>query len=213
MEHPDLWAIALEALEEHERPEVRAWLAGVVIQPGQTERLARGERDVVFLLPKRMVLVRPDPYWVGSYAKDRVTSILIVAGHVQFEVTNDDSFEFWVDTEETPVKPFREEAEAWLRPTTSGPGLGFFALSLVLIISLLLAFAPLFESENDQLSTNSTCDDFLSAGVDAQIDLLKRLFWQAGQPEETDDPATLATSRRACGDNGTATVDSLIGGK
>lgn len=213
MEHPDLWAIAVEALEEHERPEVRAWLAGVVVQPGQTERLARGERDVVFLLPDRIVLVRPDPFWVGSYPKNKVASILVVAGHVQVEVADDNSFEFWVDAEETPIKQFREEAEVWLRPTKSGPGLGVFALGLVLVVSLLFAFGPEFESETNQLNTNSTCGDFLSAGVDEQVDLLKRLFGRSGRSDEADNPATLSASRRACGENGSATLDSLIGGK
>lgn len=213
MEHPDLWAIAVEALEEHERPEVRAWLAGVVIQPGQTERLARGERDVVLLLPERIVLVRPEPYWVGSYPKDQVASVLIAAGHVQFEVTDDKSFEYWIDTEQTPVEHFKEEVEAWLRPSKSGPGLGIFALGLVLVVALLFAFGPEFESENNQLSTNSTCGDFMSAGLDAQVDLLKRLLGQAGRSDEADNPATLTASRRACGENGSATVNTLIGGK
>lgn len=90
MEHPDLWSIAVEALEEQERPEVRAWLAGVVIQPGQTERL----------------------------------------------------------------------------------------------------------------NTNSTCGDFL-----------QRLFGQEGRSDKADDPATLTESRKTCGENGSATLDSLIGGK
>ncbi|MET9629767.1 hypothetical protein ABZX92_20115 [Lentzea sp. NPDC006480] len=213
MEHPDLWAIAAEALEEHERPEVRAWLAGVVIQPGQTERLARGERDVVFLLPDRIVLVRPDPFWVGSYPKDQVASIMIVAGHVQFEIADDKGFEYWIDAEQTPVEPFQEEAEAWLRPTRSGPGLGVFALGLVLIVALLFAFGPEFESGEERLSTNSSCGDFMSAGLDAQVDLLKRLFGQQGRSDEANNPATLTASRKACGENGSATVDSLIGGK
>lgn len=213
MEQPDLWAIAAEALEEHERPEVKASLAGVVIQPGQTERLARGERDVVFLLPDRLVLVRPDPFWTGSHPKDQVASILIVAGHAQFEVTDGESFEFWVDTELTPLEPFAEQAEAWLKPKQAGPG--FFALGLVLVVVLLFAlFGPADEdSEPSRLTTNSTCGDFLSAGLDAQIDLLKRLFGQAGKPEEAEDPATLSASQRACGENGSATLDTLIGGK
>ncbi|MEU0878742.1 hypothetical protein ABZ345_09105 [Lentzea sp. NPDC005914] len=213
MEHPDLWAIAAEALEEHERPEVRAWLAGVVIQPGQTERLARGERDVVFLLPDRLVLVRPDPFWAGAYPKEQVASVLVVAGHVQVEVTGSDTFEFWVDAEQTPLEPFREEVEDWLRPTKSGPGLGVFALGLVLVVALLFAFGPEFEGGDDRLSTNSTCGDFMSAGLDAQVDLLKRLFGQAGRSDEATNPATLTASRKVCGENGSATLDSLIGGK
>jgi hypothetical protein len=214
VEHPDLWAIAVEALEEHERPEVRARLAGVVIQPRQTERLARGERDVVFLLPDRLVLVRPDPFWVGSYPKAHVASILIVAGHVQVEVSGSESFEFWVDPELTALEPFAEEAESWLKPKQSGPGLGIFALGLGLVVALLFAFGPSeWDSETNRLSTNSTCGDFLSAGLDAQVDLLKRLFGQAGRSDEADNPATLSASRRACGENGSATLDSLIGGK
>ncbi|MGW4211164.1 hypothetical protein ACWEIJ_24450 [Lentzea sp. NPDC004789] len=212
MEQPDLWAIAAEALEEHERPEVRARLAGVVVQQGQTERLARGERDVLFLLPDRLVLVRPDPFWVGAYPKDHVASILIVAGHVQVEVTGSDSFEFWVDTEQTPLAPFSEEAEAWLRPK-KGPGVGVFALGLLIVVALLFAFGPAEWDSEERLSTNSTCGDFLSAGLDAQIDLLKRLFGQAGRSDEANNPATLTASRRACGENGSATVDSLVSGK
>jgi hypothetical protein len=214
VEHPDLWATAVEALEEHERPEVKAWLAGVVIQPRQTERLARGERDVVFLLPDRVVLVRPEPFWAGSYPKEQVASILIVAGHVQFEVTGSESFEFWVDTENTPLEPFAAQVESWLKPKQSGPGIGIFALGLVLVVALLFAFGPAeWESENERLSSNSTCGDFLSAGLDAQVDLLKRLFGQAGRPDEANNPNALAASRRACGENGSARMDSLIGGK
>lgn len=213
MEHADLWAIAVEALEEHERPEVRAWLAGVVIQPGQTERLARGERDVVLLLPDRLMLVRPDPFWVGSYPRDQVASILIVAGHIQVEVTGSDSFEFWVDAEQTPIAPFREELETWLRPK-NGPGPAAFVLGTGLVIALLFALGPAeLEPKTPQLRTNASCGDFLSAGIDAQIDLLKRLFGQAGRSDEANDPTTLSESRRACGENGSATLDSIIGGK
>jgi hypothetical protein len=213
VEHADLWAIAVEALEEHERPEVRAWLAGVVIQPGQTERLAMGERDVVLLLPDRLMLVRPDPFWVGSYPRDDVAGILIVAGHIQVEVTGSASFEFWVDAEQTPIAPFREELEAWLRPK-KGPGPAAFVVGAGLVIALLFALGQAeLEPQPQRLSTNSSCGDFLSAGIDAQIDLLKRLFGQAGRSDEANDPTTLTASRKACGENGSARLDSLIGGK
>lgn len=214
VEKPDLWAIAVEALEEHERPEVRAWLAGVVIEPGQTERLARGERDVVFLLPDRLVLVRPDPFRTRSYQKDHVASILITAGHIQVEVPGGDGFEFWVDAEQTPIAPFREQAEAWLHPGKNGPGPFAITLGIGLVIGLLFTLGPAeFEPETQRLTTNSSCGDFLSAGIDAQLDLLKRLFGQAGRSDEVADPATLTESRKACGENGSASLDSIIGGK
>ncbi len=53
-----LQQIAVDALDDHERGQVLARLAGAVIGSGRTERLARGARDVV-LLPDRLVVVRP----------------------------------------------------------------------------------------------------------------------------------------------------------
>ncbi|MFS8097865.1 hypothetical protein LFM09_12055 [Lentzea alba] len=214
MELPDLWSIAAEALQEDERTEVRAWLAGVVAQPGQTERLARGERDVVFLLPDRLVLVRPEPFWAGRYPRVEVTRILIAAGHVQFDVVNNDSFEFWVDTTITPVEPFTEQAEAWLRPKQSGSGFGIAAFGLLLVVALLFAFGPSDLDTNDnRLTVRSTCGDFLRAGLDAQLELLRGLFGQVGKPEEAEKPATLDASRRHCGEHGGATLDSLVTGR
>lgn len=94
--------MAAEALAEHEHALVMARLAGTVVQPGQTARLARGERDVVFLLPDRLVLVRPEPFWTGSYERKQIVRIMLAAGHVQFDLTGGDSVEFWIDTELSP---------------------------------------------------------------------------------------------------------------
>ncbi|MFJ8959144.1 hypothetical protein ACIRG5_07105 [Lentzea sp. NPDC102401] len=211
---PDLWSSAAEALDEHEHALVMARLAGTIVGPGQTERLARGERDVVFLLPDRLVLVRPEPFWTGSYERGQIVRIMLAAGHVQFDVTGGDSVEFWIDTELSPAEPFVEQAEIWLAPrksSTSGAVIGF---GLAIVIALLFVLGPvdLMPSDN-RLTVQSSCGDFLRAGLDEQIELLRRLFGQVGRPDEAEKPMTLDASRRHCGEHNGATLDSLITGK
>lgn len=211
---PDLWSTAAQALGEHEHDQVLARLAGMVVQPGQTQRLARGERDVVFLLPDRLVLVRPDPFWTGSYDRKQVVRILIAAGHVQFDVTGSDSFEFWVDTELTPVDPFVERAEAWLAPRKTSSSGAVIAFGLAIVVALLFVFGPVdLMPQDDRLTVRSTCSDFLRVGLDEQVELLRRLFGQVGRPDEATKPATLDASRRHCGEHGNATLDSLVTGR
>lgn len=211
---PDLWSTAAQALGEHERDQVLARLGGMVVQPGQTQRLARGERDVVFLLPDRLVLVRPDPFWTGSYERKQVVRILIAAGHAQFDVTGSDSFEFWVDHELTPVEPFIEQAEAWLAPRKTSSSGAIIAGGLAIIIALLFILGPIdLMPEDNRLTVRSTCSDFLRVGLDEQAELLRRLFGQVGRPDEANKPATLDASRRHCGEHGNATLDSLVTGK
>lgn len=211
---PDLWSTAAQALDEHERDQVLARLAGTVVQPGQTERLARGERDVVFLLADRLVLVRPEPFWTGSFARKEVVRILIAAGHVQFDVTGSDNFEFWVDTELSPVEPFVEQAEAWLAPRKSSSSGAIIAGGLAILIALLFVLGPVdLMPEDGRLTVRSTCSDFLRVGLDEQAELLRRLFGQAGKEDEANKPATLDASRKHCGEHGNATLDSLVTGK
>ena len=211
---PDLWSTATQALGEHERDQVLARLGGMVVQPGQTQRLARGERDVVFLLPDRLVLVRPDPFWTGSYERKQVVRILIAAGHAQFDVTGSDSFEFWVDHDLTPVEPFIEQAEAWLAPRKTSSSGAIIAGGLAIIVALLFILGPVdLMPEDNRLTVRSTCSDFLRVGLDEQAELLRRLFGQVGRPDEANKPATLDASRRHCGEHGNATLDSLVTGK
>lgn len=211
---PDLWSAAATALDEHEHDQVMARLAGTVVQPGQTERLARGERDVVFLLPDRLVLVRPEPFWTGSYERGQVVRIIFAAGHVQFDLVGGDSLEFWIDADLTPAEPFVEQAEAWLAPRKSSSGGAAIAFGLAILVALLFVFGPVdLMPQDDRLTVRSTCSDFLRVGVDEQLELLRRLFGQAGQQDEADKPTTLDASRRHCGEHGGATLDSLVTGK
>ncbi|WP_329793368.1 hypothetical protein V1227_16060 [Lentzea sp. DG1S-22] len=211
---PDLWSVAAEALDEDEHALVMARLAGTVVQPGQTARLARGERDVVFLLPDRLVLVRPEPFWTGSYDRGEMVRIILAAGHVQFDLTGGDSLEFWIDTDLSPAEPFVEQAEIWLAPrksSTSGAVIGF---GLAIVLAVLFAFGPVdLMPADDRLTVKSSCGDFLRAGLDEQVELLQRLFGQAGRPGEADKPVTLDASRKHCGENNGATLDSLVTGK
>ncbi|MFI6099377.1 hypothetical protein ACIA8G_27800 [Lentzea sp. NPDC051213] len=211
---PDLWSTAAEALGEHERDQVLARLAGTVVQPGQTERLARGERDVVFLLPDRLVLVRPDPFWTGSYEREQVVRIMLAAGHVQFDLTDGSNVEFWIDTDLTPAEPFVQQAETWLEPDKSSSAFGVVAFGLAIIIALLFVLGPVDLIPADgRLNARSTCGDFLRAGLDEQLEVLRRLFGQVGRPGDAEAPTTLDASRRHCGEHGTATLDSLVTGR
>lgn len=211
---PDLWSTASSALGEHEHDQVLARLAGTVVQPGQTERLARGERDVVFLLPDRLVLVRPDPFWTGSYERKQVVRIMFVAGHAQFDLAGGDSVEFWIDTALTEPDPFVEAAQTWLAPRKTSSGGAIIAFGLAIVVALLLVAGPVdLMPQDDRLTVRSTCTDFLRVGLDEQAELLRRLFGQAGKPEEADKQATLDASRKHCGEHGGATLDSLVTGR
>lgn len=206
--------MAAQALDEHEHDLVLARLAGAVVQPGQTARLARGERDVVFLLPDRLVLVRPDPFWSGSYERERIMRIMLAAGHVQFDVTGGDSVEFWIDEELSPSEPFIEQAGAWLSPKKSSSGGAIVAFGLAVVLALLFLSGPLdLMPEDDRLTVKSSCTDFLRADGDEQVDLLRRLFGQAGRPDEAEKPITLDASRRHCGQHGSSTLGSLVSGR
>ncbi|SDG07074.1 hypothetical protein SAMN05216553_105189 [Lentzea fradiae] len=206
--------MAEQALDEHEHDLVLARLAGAVVQPGQTARLARGERDVVFLLPDRLVLVRPDPFWSGSYERERIMRIMLAAGHVQFDVTGGDSVEFWIDTELSPAEPFIEQARTWLSPKKSSSGGAIVAFGLAVLLALLFVSGPLdLMPEDDRLTVRSSCSDFLRADGDEQVDLLRQLFGQVGRPDEAEKPITLDASRRHCGEHGSSTLGSLLTGK
>ncbi|GAA3647235.1 hypothetical protein GCM10022267_37310 [Lentzea roselyniae] len=211
---PDLWSTASAALGAHEHDQVLARLAGTVVQPGQTERLARGERDVVYLLPDRLVLVRPDPFWTGSYERKQVVRIMFVAGHVQFDLAGGDSVEFWIDTALAEPEPFVEQAQTWLAPRKSSSGGAVIAFGLAIVVALLFVTGPLdLMPRDDRLTVRSTCSDFLRVGLDEQVELLRRLFGQVGRPDEADKPATLDASRRHCGEHSGATLDSLVTGR
>ncbi|GGU32843.1 hypothetical protein [Lentzea flava] len=211
---PDLWSAAAAALDEHEHDQVLARLAGTVVQPGQTERLARGERDVVFLLPDRLVLVRPEPFWTGSYQRKQVVRIMFVAGHVQFDLLGGDSLEFWIDTALSEPEPFVEQAQNWLAPRKSSSGGAIVAFGLAIIVALLFVAGPVdLMPEDGRLTVRSTCSDFLRVGLDEQVELLRRLFGEAGREDEADKQATLDASRKHCGEHGGATLDSLVTGK
>ena len=202
--------MAAEALDEDEHALVMARLAGTVVQPGQTARLARGERDVVFLLPDRLVLVRPEPFWTGSYDRGEVVRIILAAGHVQFDLTGGDSLEFWIDTGLSPAEPFVEQAEVWLAPRKSSPGGAVIGFGLAIVLAVLFVLGPVdLVPADDRLTVKSSCGDFLRAGLDEQAELLRRLFGQA----EADKPITLDASRKHCGENNGATLDSLVTGK
>ncbi|GHH54074.1 hypothetical protein [Lentzea cavernae] len=209
---PDLWSSAAEALNEHEHALVTARLAGAILGPGQTERLARGERDVVFLLPDRLVFVRPEPYWAGSYDREQVERIMLAAGHVQFDVTGGDSLEFWIDTDLSPAEPFVREAEAWLAPRKSSNNGAVVGFGLAIVIALLFVLGPDVSPSGGTLTVRSSCSDFLRAGLEEQIDLLRRIFAQVGMADEAEKPTTLETTRRHCESNG-ATLDSLLTGR
>jgi hypothetical protein len=211
---PDLWSTAAQALDEHERDQVLARLAGTVVQPGQTERLARGERDVVFLLPDRLVLVRPEPFWTGSYERNQIVRVMFVAGHVQFDVSGSDNFEFWIDTGLTEAEPFVEQVQAWLAPRKNSSTGAVVTFGLAIIVALLFVFGPMdLMPQDDRLTVRSTCSDFLRVGLDDQVELLRRLFGQVGRPDEAEKPITLDASRRHCGEHGSATLDSLVTGR
>jgi hypothetical protein len=211
---PDLWSTAAQALDEHERDQVLARLAGTVVQPGQTERLARGERDVVFLLPDRLVLVRPEPFWTGSYERNQVVRVMFAAGHVQFDVSGSDNFEFWIDSALTEAEPFVEQVQAWLAPRKNSSTGAIVTFGLAIIVALLFVFGPMdLMPQDDRLTVRSTCSDFLRVGLDEQVELLRRLFGQVGRPDEAEKPITLDASRRHCGEHGSATLDSLVTGR
>lgn len=211
---PDLWSTAAQALDEHERDQVLARLAGTVVQPGQTERLARGERDVVFLLPDRLVLVRPEPFWTGSYERNQIVRVMFAAGHVQFDVSGSDNFEFWIDNSLTEAEPFVEQVQAWLAPRKNSSTGAVVTFGLAIIVALLFVFGPMdLMPQDDRLTVRSTCSDFLRVGLDEQVELLRRLFGQVGRPDEAEKPITLDASRRHCGEHGSATLDSLVTGR
>ncbi len=211
---PDLWSTAAQALDEHERDQVLARLAGTVVQPGQTERLARGERDVVFLLPDRLVLVRPEPFWTGSYERNQIVRVMFAAGHVQFDVSGSDNFEFWIDTGLTEAEPFVEQVQAWLAPRKNSSTGAVVTFGLAIIVALLFVFGPMdLMPQDDRLTVRSSCSDFLRVGLDEQVELLRRLFGQVGRPDEAEKPITLDASRRHCGEHGSATLDSLVTGR
>lgn len=211
---PDLWSTAAQALGEHERDQVLARLAGTVVQPGQTERLARGERDVVFLLPDRLVLVRPEPFWTGSYERNQIVRVMFAAGHVQFDVSGSDNFEFWIDAGLTEAEPFVEQVQAWLAPRKNSSTGAVVTFGLAIIVALLFVFGPMdLMPQDDRLTVRSTCSDFLRVGLDEQVELLRRLFGQVGRPDEAEKPITLDASRRHCGEHGSATLDSLVTGR
>lgn len=211
---PDLWSTAAQALDEHERDQVLARLAGTVVQPGQTERLARGERDVVFLLPDRLVLVRPEPFWTGSYERNQIVRVMFAAGHVQFDVSGSDNFEFWIDSALTEAEPFVEQVQAWLAPRKNSSTGAIVTFGLAIIVALLFVFGPMdLMPQDDRLTVRSTCSDFLRVGLDEQVELLRRLFGQVGRPDEAEKPITLDASRRHCGEHGSATLDSLVTGR
>jgi hypothetical protein len=213
-----LQQIAVDALDEHERGQVLAWLAGAVIGSGHTERLARGARDVVLLLPDRLVVVRPDPFQSWSYPRELVVSALFAADHAQFEVADDQTevdWEFWIDKRLTESGPFITAVEAWL-VQEKPPGKGGLALG-VLIMTLVvggLYFAGGASGPSDgPLNARSTCDEFLFAGADQQLAILTKLFKDAGKEDEVKDPAVLRESGTRCEQNGTATLDSLVGNR
>jgi hypothetical protein len=211
---PDLWSSAAAALDEHEHALVMARLAGTVVGPGQTARLARGERDVVFLLPDRLVLVRPEPFWTGSYDRGQIVRIMLAAGHVQFDLTGGDSLEFWIDTDLSPAEPFIEQAENWLAPRRSSATGAVIGFGLAIVIAFLFVLGPVdLIPSDDRLTVKSSCGDFLRAGGEEQVELLRRLFGQVGRPDEAEKPMTLDASRRHCGTNSGATLDSLVTGK
>lgn len=209
-----LLANAADALDKRDHDRVLGSLAGMVVQKGHTGRLAIGERDVVFLLPERLVFVQPDLSLRWSYRKSQVVRILYAAGHVQFEFADDD-IEFWIDSIYTPADTFIKEAEEWLA-TPTPPHRGGIVMGVVFLIALLglfWTFGTADQRPAGRLSGSSTCNDFLWSTVDQQVDVLRRLFVQAGQPGDAENPSVLAQSSRRCSQNGTATLDSLVPGR
>lgn len=224
MEHDldGLWAIALQAVEVHEQTEVLAWLVGMRAgEPGQTERIGSGERDVLLLLPDRLVFVRPAPYEVWSYPRDQVVGIQFPAGHVRIDVTSGDtsgSVEFWFDPDLTKAESFEKKTEGWVITKESSSGCGAFVFGIAVVVAALAFLYAVGgpgrgPSEGSPLTGSSTCGDFLEAGVGEQLALLSQLFEDAGRPDEAEKPTTLEASRRHCGGNGSATVDSLVTGR
>ena len=210
-----LLEIAVDALDEHERGQVLAWLAGAVIGPGHTERLARGARDAVLLLPDRLVVVRPDPFQSWEYPRELVVTALFAADHAQFEVADEQievDWDFWIDTRLTEPAPFIEAVEAWLvrekQPGKGGVVLGVLIMALI-VGGLYLAGGS--GPSDGPLSGRSTCDEFLFAGAEEQLAILTKLFQDAGKENEMKDPAVLRESGQRCAQNGTATLDSLVG--
>lgn len=208
-----LLEIAADALTERDRSQVLAWLSGAVAAPGHTERLARGERDVVILLPDRIQFVRPDSYDARSLPKDQVNAILFAAQHVQFDLIDADPVEFWIDTEHTPSAPFVAKAETWF--TTGGTPNGWLnvALGLILVPAIMgLFYLVASPSPNTpgggRLSGTSTCSEFLFASADEQLAALQRLL-----PGQDEDPAALEKQTQRCTQNGGATLDSLVGNR
>lgn len=209
-----LLANAADALDKRDRDKVLASLAGMIVQKGHTGRLAAGERDVVFLLPDRLVFVQPDLSLRWSYSKNQVVRILFAAGHVQFEFADDD-IEFWIDATYTQAEPFLKQAEEWLA-SGSTPNRGGIVMGLVFLIAMLglfVTFGTADQRPAGRLTGSSTCSEFLWSSVDQQLDVLRRLFTQAGQPGDAENPSVLAQSSHHCGQNGTATLDSLVPGR
>ncbi|ANZ34744.1 hypothetical protein BBK82_00265 [Lentzea guizhouensis] len=213
-----LLEIAVDALDEHERGQVLAWLAGAVIGSGHTERLARGARDVVLLLPDRLVVVRPDPFQSWSYPRELVVSALFAADHAQFEVADEHvkvDWEFWIDKRLTESSPFIKAVEAWLVQEKQ-PGKGGLALGLLIMTLIIggLYFAGGGSGPSDgPLNARSTCSEFLFAGADEQLAILTKLFKDAGKEDEAKNPTALRESGARCEQNGTATLDTLVGNR
>ena len=221
---PDvLWAFAVETLDEDERGDVLAWLVGTIDQPGHTDRSAAGERDVVLLLRDRLVVVvvQPDQYTTWTYRRDQVANVGLAPGHLRFDAFDDESWtliEFWIDEGITPAGPFEEQLHGWqVTEESSAGGCGVVAFGLALAVAalaLLYAFGPAdWNPVDSRLNARSTCGEFLRAGEDRQLDLLRRLFGEAGRPADAEKPAVLTQSRRRCEENGSVTLDSLVTGR
>jgi hypothetical protein len=213
-----LWSIAVEALDEDERGQVLAWLVGTIDLPGHTGRADEGERDVVLLLPDRLVVVQPHQSAVWVYGKDQVGNIRFPRGHLSFDVYEGyatTNVEFWIDSDLLADDHFRAQAEEWLATEQSSSGCGFAVLAVVVaIVGLLYVFGPAdWNPPDSRLNARSTCGEFLRAGEDRQLDLLRRLFQEAGRPADAEKPAVLTQSRRRCEQNGSVTLDSLITGR
>jgi hypothetical protein len=136
--------LAAEALEEHERGQWLAVAVGMFRHDGDFERLAHGERDVAFLMPDRLVLVRLDIRHPWAYSRDQLTG-------VQFG--DDDQVLIWVAGESEPTgfwaeagysEDFQRHLAEWLEPEgSSGWGVIVFGLVLVAaVIGLLYVFGP-----------------------------------------------------------------------
>ncbi len=206
-----LLATAADALDKRDRDKVLASLAGMIVQKGHTGRLAIGERDVVFLLPDRLVFVQPDLSLRWSYKKSQVVRILFAAGHIQFEFADDD-IEFWIDPFYSAAEPFLDEAEAWLAAGTA-PSRGGIVMGLIFLVAVLglaVTFGTADQRPAGRLTGGSTCSEFLWSSVDQQLDVLRHLFVQAGRPGDAENPSVLAQSSQRCSQNGTATLDTVV---